>query len=380
MINLAQRDIFHTAGKFIVTAIGVGMLLGVVLIMIGVYRGMLIDGVVLLNDTDADIWVVQKDTLGPFAENSRVHEDIKNRIRSVPGIEESAALAFQNIQIQTSPDKKPVRVFTVGYEAKKMGGPKRIVAGREIMLDHFELVADEKIGLGLGDEVTLGGDSYRVVGITRGAVSSGGDPLVYMSLKDAQKLQFLYNNERIRNDRARGVTGQNIQQVNAIVAKTLPGADIEKIAEYIKKWKHYGVHTNEKEEEILTKNLIERASKQIGMFTAILIIVSSVIISLIIYTMTLGKIKEISILKLIGISNGTIVRMIMQESVILGFLAFIAGNFFSHAIADNFPKRVVLESGDAVILFAIVIAVSIAGSISGVYSALKADPTAAIGG
>ena len=39
MIHLAKEDIKHSLGKFIVTAMGVGMLLGIVLIMMGVYRG-----------------------------------------------------------------------------------------------------------------------------------------------------------------------------------------------------------------------------------------------------------------------------------------------------------------------------------------------------
>ncbi|MDQ1340497.1 MAG: transporter permease, partial [Campylobacterota bacterium] len=301
-------------------------------------------------------------------------------IKTITGISESAAIAFQNIQIQKSIAHKPVRVFTVGYEIGKMGKPKRLINGREILLDHFEIVVDEKIGLKLNEVIALGGDNYKVVGITRGAVSSGGDPIVYMSLKDAQKLQFLYNNEQIRNDRARGFGGQNAQQVNAIVAKVTNGANVDEIAISIKRWKHYGVYTDEKEREILQKNLIERSSKQIGLFTAILVVVSSVIISLIIYTMTLGKIKEISILKLIGISNFQIVKMIMQESLMLGFLAFVAGNIFSHMISGKFPKRVVLESSDAMMLLGVVLIVSILGSLSGVYSALKANPTAAIGG
>ncbi|HFB53699.1 MAG TPA: ABC transporter permease, partial [Sulfurimonas autotrophica] len=70
MINLAQKEIKHTLGKFIVTAAGVGMLLGIVMIMMGVYRGMIIDAQVLLDDLDVDLWVVQENTLGPFAEAS----------------------------------------------------------------------------------------------------------------------------------------------------------------------------------------------------------------------------------------------------------------------------------------------------------------------
>ena len=56
MINLAKKDISHSLGKFLVTAMGVGMLLGIVLIMMGVYRGMVVDAEILINDINADLW------------------------------------------------------------------------------------------------------------------------------------------------------------------------------------------------------------------------------------------------------------------------------------------------------------------------------------
>ncbi len=83
MISLAYKDISHSLSKFVITAVGVGMLLGIVLIMIGVYRGMILDATALVKDIDADVWVVQEHTLGPFAEPSRLHEDIKNSLRSI---------------------------------------------------------------------------------------------------------------------------------------------------------------------------------------------------------------------------------------------------------------------------------------------------------
>ena len=122
------------------------------------------------------------------------------------------------------------------------------------------------------------------------------------------------------------------------------------------------------------------ASKQIGMFTTILIIVSTIIIALIIYTMTLEKIKEITIMKLIGIPDSKIVGMIGQETLTLGILAFIFANIFAHLIYDKFPKRVVLEADDAKKLFAIVIIASLLASLAGIRKVLQADPTEAIGG
>jgi len=382
MINLAQKDISHTFGKFIVTAMGVGMLLGIVLIMIGVYRGMIVDAEVLLDDLSVDIWVVQEDTLGPFAEASRIHEDLKDTIKVIDGVDKADALTFQNIQLPAYP--KPVRVVAVGFDP--FGefdaiNPARIVEGRGLKHDHYEIVVSDNIGFKLGQSIQLGRNSYKVVGLTHGSVSSGGDPLVYISLKDAQELQFSYSNSRIRADRQRGIKGGgDSHMVNTVVATVKPTYSIDKVAKEIKEYKHKSVYTREEQKTILTKNLIERASKQIGLFTAILVIVSTIIIALIIYTMTLEKMKEISIMKLIGIPNSLIIKMIVQETLLLGLLAFIFGNLFSHFIYDKFPKRVVLEIPDAWMLFLVVMVVSILASFIGVKKVISADPAAAIGG
>ena len=381
MINLAQRDIAHSLGKFIVTAMGVGMLLGIVLIMIGVYRGMIVDAEVLLDDLGVDLWVVQENTLGPFAESSRIHEDFKDTLRAFDGIDKTAALTFQNIQLPSA--TKPIRVVATGYDPHgdiNPINPLRLVDGRDLQHSHYEMVVSDDLGFKVGDKIPLGRNIYTVVGLTHGTVSSGGDPLVYISLKDAQELQFLYSNARIRNDRARGIQTNESHMINSVVATVKDGYDIESIAKKIKEWKHKSVYTQEEQKTILTKNLIERASKQIGLFTAILVVVSTIIIALIIYTMTLEKMKEISIMKLIGIPNSIIIKMIVQETLLLGFLAFIFGNVFSHLIYTKFPKRVVLEIPDAWMLFIVIIIASILSSFIGVKKVISADPAAAIGG
>ncbi len=382
MINLAAKDIKHSLSKFIITAAGVGMLLGIVLIMLGVYRGMISDGTSLINDIGADIWVVQEDTLGPFAESSRLHEDFKNTLRSLDGIDLSSAMTFQNLQLPHA-NGKMTRVFAVGYDpfGKMIPlNPKRIVEGRGLKHDHYEIVVSKKTGFALGERIPLGRDMYTVVGITEKTVSSGGDLLVYLSLKDAQKLQFLYSNARIRNDRARGIKGMDSHMINAVVATVRDGHTPDEVAAQIRRWKHKGVFTNEAQKEILTGNLIKMASKQIGMFTVILLIVSIVIIAMIIYNMTIEKIKEIAVMKLIGIPNKFIIKMIVQETLLLGVLAFVAGVGFAHLIYTKFPKNVVLLSEDAMRLFVVILVASLLASLFGAKKAIDADPTSAIGG
>ncbi|MHB0993160.1 MAG: ABC transporter permease [Sulfurovum sp.] len=382
MINLAQKDIVHTLGKFLVTAMGVGMLLGIVLIMIGVYRGMMVDAEILFNDINADLWIVQEDTLGPFAEASRIHEDLKDTLHALEGIDKSEALTFQNLQLPG--ETKPIRVTAVGFDVFGKINPinaERLISGKTLTKEHYQIVVSEKTGYKVNDSFKLGRDLYHVVGVTKDTVSSSGDLLVYISLKDAQTLQFLYSNARIRNDRARGILDtKEIKMANAIVATLKPGYDVGDVANKIKRWKHVSVYTRSEQKLILTKNLIERSTKQIGLFTVILVLVSTIIIALIIYTMTLEKMKEISIMKLIGIPNSMIIKMIVQETLVLGVLAFIFGNIFSHLIYDRFPKKVVLEIPDAWILFGVVIVASILSSFVGVVKVIHADPAAAIGG
>jgi len=96
--------------------------------------------------------------------------------------------------------------------------------------------------------------------------------------------------------------------------------------------------------------------------------------------MTLEKMKEIAIMKLIGLPNSLIIKMIVQETLLMGVLAFIAGNIFAHLIYSKFPKRVVLETPDAFGLFIVIVIASILASLVGVKKVISADPAEAIGG
>jgi putative ABC transport system permease protein len=85
VISLAGRDILHAWGNSSLRA-SAWALIGVTLTMAGVYRGMVDDGKVLLDNSGANLWVVQKDTLGPYAESSSIPDDLWRSIRTLPGV------------------------------------------------------------------------------------------------------------------------------------------------------------------------------------------------------------------------------------------------------------------------------------------------------
>lgn len=134
-------------------------------------------------------------------------------------------------------------------------------------------------------------------------------------------------------------------------------------------------------EEILVGKLIATSAKQIAMFLVILSIVTAAIVAFIIYTLTLGKIREIAVLKLIGTRNRTIAALIMQQSIALGVIGFVVGKITATLLmAPIFPKYVLLEPVDSVIGFVAVVMICILASIIAIRAALKVDPAEAIGG
>jgi putative ABC transport system permease protein len=239
-----------------------------------------------------------------------------------------------------------------------------------------------------------------VVGLTRRMVSSGGDPMVFIPLKDAQEAQFLKDNDAIRQQRRRTaenpafnrpevpglldavIASQSVNPyVNAVLVQIEAGHTPEAVAESIRRWKRLTVYTRSQMEEILVGKLIATSARQIAMFLVILSLVSSAIVAFIIYTLTLGKIREIAVLKLIGTRNRTIVGLIMQQSIALGLIGFVVGKITATLVmAPIFPKYVLLEPLDSVIGFAAVVVICVLSSIIAIRAALKVDPAEAIGG
>jgi putative ABC transport system permease protein len=377
-MNLAWRDIRHGLGRFLLTCVGLGLLLGVVLAMIGIYRGLVVDALTIARAPDVDLWVVEAGTRGPFAEASRIPGDLREAVARIAGVAEAGSLTWQTVETAFRGAK--LRLYVIGYEPGRPGGPPRIEDGRAIAKSHFELVADRGTGLVPGDRVALGRTEFTVVGMTRNQVSSGGDPAVYITLADAQKLQFDLAPPAARIARARGLGETGSDTVNAVVARLLPLASPEAVAAAVRRWKHLAAMTQAEQETILTRSLVDRARRQIGLFTGLLLSVSGVVIALIIYTMTMEKLKPIATLKLIGAPDRVIVGMIVEQALGLGALGFGIGAGLIFAIKDVFPRRVVLESDNVGMLALIVFAVCLVSSALGVRAALRIDPATALGG
>ena len=399
MISLAGRDILHAWGKFLFTGIGLGLLIGVTLTMAGVYRGMVDDAKALLDNSGADLWIVQKDTLGPYAEASSVHDDLYRGILAMPGVALAANATYLTMQIRKG--DVDVRTMVVGISPGAPGTPgwpPHLIGGRQITRSHYEAIADVASGFRIGERIRIRRNDYTIVGLTRRMVSSSGDPMVFIPLKDAQEAQFLKDNDAILQGRRRNAENPAFNRpgvpdlldsviasqtsnpyVNAVLVTLKNGHEPEKVAASIRRWKRVTAYTRPQMEGILIGKLIATSAKQIGMFLVILAVVSATIVAFIIYSLTMDKIREIAVLKLIGTRNRTIAAMIMQQALVLGVIGFVVGKITATFAAPMFPKYVLLIPADSIAGFFTVLAICVLASLVAIRVALKVDPAEAIG-
>lgn len=397
-MDLAVKDVQRHLGKFIATTAGVGLLLAIVLTMNGIYRGNIADGVWLIENTRTDLWVVERGRGGPFNEQSRLREEAVDSVAAVPGVERASPFITYSVQRVVGGNSQQFTV--IGYDVfGGLGGPGRIVAGRSIRRAHYEIVVDSKLGLKLNDRVNLGLHDFTVVGLTRDGVDSGGNPLAYLSLPDAQEILYQQDNEALRAQREAGrrvldraglgaaqseavlpLLSPSTRTISAVLVKLAPGANPSAVARHIERWLYFNAYTSPEELDLVLRGRLLKMTQVLGLFRSLLVVVSIVIIALLIYVLTMEKIRSIATLKLIGAGNWVIVRLILEQSLVLTMASFGIGLALINVIHDKFPRTLVLLASDTALTFAVMFAGGILASLVGIWQALRTPPSMALGG
>ena len=396
-MNLALRDMKQHKGRFLATILGVGLLFAIVLAMNGIYRGNIYEGTSIIRTANPDLWVVERGRGGPFNEQSILPEFFHYSVAAVPGVEKASP--FIVYAVERLIKRKSRRFTIIGYDVfSGLGGPQAIYAGRGIWQAHYEMVAHEKLGVALGEKVSLGLHTYTVVGLTKEAVAPDSEPLIYLSLPDAQEVLFQRDNEEIRNQRIRllhSLTQRGLLQeqaekllpdvepdthlVNAILVKLAAGANSTEVARHIEKWLYFSVYTTEEQVQLILKGRLLQINKQLWLFRSLLLTVAIVIVSLVIYTFTMEKIRSIAVMKLLGAPNQVIIRLVVEQTLMLTVTSFFVGAILMNNLHQKFPKLVLLTMGDQLITFLVALAAGLVASLLGVWRALKTEPALALG-
>jgi len=228
-------------------------------------------------------------------------------------------------------------------------------------------------------------------------ISQAGDGMAFFTSNDAQAIQNDGDGESQRLERdarsARvgaadightqpglveraGGSSANVPvlappPVSAVLVWVAPGADPAQVARTITGWGDTSVYTSAEQRDLLLAGPVDKSRRQIGLFRALLIAISAIIMALVIYTMTLDKVHDIALLKLMGARNRVIVGLILQQALLLGALGYGIAWLLGQRIFPLFPRRVLITGPDLLMLAGIVVGISVLASGLGIWKAMR---------
>jgi len=237
------------------------------------------------------------------------------------------------------------------------------------------LVKEDLFGnkIALGKNINLGGISFKVIGIFTDVGGDNEERYIYMPVTTAQSI---YGN----ND--------YIDQLNLTYNPTLKLEEAISFGNMILKKMKDKHNIDPRDQGALRVDNMAEANKQVGQFMTVL----NVIIMFIgIGTLTAGIIgisnimvyivkertKELGIRKAIGATPGSIVGMIMLESIfvtaIAGYIGLLIGVFILRAIGDGLEDYFIINpSVETYVVVGATIILVIAGTIAGYIPAKRA--------
>ena len=112
--------------------------------------------------------------------------------------------------------------------------------------------------------------------------------------------------------------------INAVLVQLKAGVDPQQFADSVVRWKHLAALTQEAQETVLSRSVVERARRQIGLFTSLLLVVSTVIIGTILFQSILTTALPVTSQVIEGDISET-ARLIIQNGMILYALTRMGG-------------------------------------------------------
>ncbi len=320
MVSIARKNLFHDKVRFGVALAGITFAVVLITIQVGVYLAFLANASVLIDHTEADIWITAHG-LENFDFGRPISEKKLYQAREVPGVlwAEKYFLAFGYWK---TPGGSQETVQMVGYDPDTLvGAPWNIVRGNPRDVKYFNAVfydEAEKNRLGdlpVGGETEINSHRVRVVGFIRGAKSFIQSPYIFTSFKNALNLSFVAKGNTVYI-LVKVAPGYSLEAVRQRLRATVKDVDVYTAREFSTKTRDYWMINTGTGVALLSIALMG-------------VVIGTVIVANTIYTSTTEHLKEFGTLKAIGASNWDLYKIIIEQALINSVIGFVAGEFVS---------------------------------------------------
>jgi putative ABC transport system permease protein len=346
MLLLTFRDLVYRRTRFLVVIVLGAVVFALLFVMTGLVEQFNLEPVDTVEAIGADTWVVPEGVSGPFTALSAVPAGAIDAV----GAENKAPVVTSRSSVVVAPGAEAVEVVLLGHEPGGLGSPPT-VEGRAAGAPG-EVVVDETLELAVGDDLTIVGQTFTVVGETRRTTLLAGIPLAFVVLSDAQELTF----------GADGViSGVLVEGEPTSIppgAKTMSADDVA--------------------QSVLDP--LDGAIASIDLVRALLWIVAAIIVGAVVYLSALERQRDFAVLKAVGAPNRALLGSLALQAVLVALLAVGVAAIVQIFLAQRFPLPVSVPARAFWQLPLLAVVMALVAGVVGMRRVLRADPAQAFSG
>jgi putative ABC transport system permease protein len=294
-----------------------------------------------------DRWVIPEGVTGAFTSGAQLPATLADDLKQ-KGADAADPVALVRHTAETGDATKDVFLF--GYKLGGLGTPQ--LTGGAQASGSGELVASKESNLEVGQTTKIGGTEFKVTGLTESQTIFGGTPLLFMDLKDVQKLVY---------------QGQDV--ATAIVVR----GDVSDVPD--------GYEAKTVEET--WKDALRPLEKPVGAIDVVQILlwlVAATIIGAVVYLSALERRRDFAVMKAVGASSRGLLGGLAMQSVIIALVAAVVATGIQAALVPMFPIPVQVPARAYIQLPLLALLAGALASLGGLRKAVNVDPALAFTG
>ena len=374
-LSLIIKNPFRNKSRAILAIIGIGIGIATIVALGGITEGLIASAEDTLHAGGTDITITGSNSTNQVSSSSSMFASPLNdtwldKIKSFDGVSDAVGIVSASVMTEDHPmltiigiNRSSVNFAEVHINEGRLfsenSSDKEIIVGK--------VLATQDDGIKIGDEITLGEDDYKVVGIFESGTSFQ-DMSVFMSLENAQNLS------------------DNEGNLSSIFVKVDKNKDADEVAKAIEN--KYGDNLTvitSLADVSMAKDMVDMLNGASWGISLLAIIIGGIGIINTMLMSVFERTREIGVLKAVGWSDKRILLMIVFESIVITVTAGIVGSIFGvlgvYALTTmNFLGGMtpVFTIQTFVQAFGIAILVGIVGGIYPAIKAIKLPPTEAL--
>jgi putative ABC transport system permease protein len=344
MLLLTFRDLVYRKTRFIVVTILGAVVFALLFVMTGLVNQFNLEPAETVEQFGADEWVLPEGVSAPFTTVSVMPA------AAFDAVDASRKSAVVITRSSIGHGSETEEVVLVGFESDGLGAPQ-VVDGR-VPGAEGEVALDRSLDIDVGDDITVAGAPFTVVGLTESTTVLAGIPFAYLTLPEAQMLAFT-TTEVISSVLVSGELGPLPPGLNSLSSDDVVAQTLQPL---------------------------EGAIASIDLVRALLWIVAAIIVGAVVYLSALDRQRDFAVLKAVGTSNSSLLGSLALQAVLIALGAVLLAAVIQVFLAPRFPLPVTVPSRAFWQLPLLAVVMALAAGAIGMRKVLRSDPSQAFSG